>query len=188
MAVCPLNSGFPPVGAHGDSFGIFEPSRSPLGVTRGWKMIMSHWAPSSFNMSSYRAIWTHFKSNSIISTQVKIPKFWKTDTYSSGKHFSESCAPRKKMQNRVDEIFWGLTFKNTFYFNLRAAYFWKPLTSDARAQGCFFLQKNSPWILDPSSPQKARLLEAGHTDVSEGPKNPGGQTGQLVPQAGAPVI
>ena len=29
-------------------------------------MILSHRAPSNLNMSSYRAIWTHFKSNSMI--------------------------------------------------------------------------------------------------------------------------
>ena len=29
-------------------------------------MILSHMAPSSLNMSSYRAIWTHFRSNSMI--------------------------------------------------------------------------------------------------------------------------
>ena len=42
------------------------------------------------------------------------------------------------MQNRIDEIFWGQTFKNTPYFNVRAPDFWKPLTSDYVAQGCFF--------------------------------------------------
>ena len=42
-------------------------------VTRGLKMILSHRAPSSINMSSYRAIWTHFRSNSMISEQIKIP-------------------------------------------------------------------------------------------------------------------
>ena len=40
--------------------------------------------------------------------------------------FSESCAPRKMMQNGIDEILWGQTFKNTPYFNLRVADFWKP--------------------------------------------------------------
>ena len=34
---------------------------SPFGVRRGFKMILSHRAPSSLNMSSYRAIWTHFR-------------------------------------------------------------------------------------------------------------------------------
>ena len=32
-----------------------------FGVRRGLKMIVSHRAPSSLNMSSYRAIWTHFR-------------------------------------------------------------------------------------------------------------------------------
>ena len=32
-----------------------------LGVKGGLEMIVSHRAPSSLNMSSYRAIWTHFR-------------------------------------------------------------------------------------------------------------------------------
>ena len=40
-----------------------------LGVRSGFKMILSHRAPSSFNMSSYRAIWTHFRSNFMIFLQ-----------------------------------------------------------------------------------------------------------------------
>ena len=32
-------------------------------------MILSHMAPSFLNMSSYRAIWTHFGSNSMIFVQ-----------------------------------------------------------------------------------------------------------------------
>ena len=34
-------------------------------VRRGLKMILSHRAPSSLNMSSYRAIWTHFRQKII---------------------------------------------------------------------------------------------------------------------------
>ena len=32
-------------------------------------MILSHRAPSSLNMSSYGAIWTHFRPNSMIFTK-----------------------------------------------------------------------------------------------------------------------
>ena len=46
-----------------------------LGVKGVLEMILSHRAPSSLNMSSYRAIWTHFRSNSIIFEQIEIPKF-----------------------------------------------------------------------------------------------------------------
>ena len=38
-------------------------------------MILSHRAPSCFNMSSYRAIWTHFKQCSMIFEQINISKF-----------------------------------------------------------------------------------------------------------------
>ena len=39
--------------------------------------------------------------------------------YPSGKHFSKTCATRKMMQNGIDEILWGRTFKNTSDFSLR---------------------------------------------------------------------
>ena len=54
----------------------------------------------------------------------ELPDFRKIGPYSSGDHFSESCSPRKMMQNRIDEIFWGQTFKNTHYFNLWASGSW----------------------------------------------------------------
>ena len=57
---------------HGDLFCHKQPKKrlkldcySPFGVRRGLKMIVSHRAPSSLNMSSYRAIWTHFRQNFI---------------------------------------------------------------------------------------------------------------------------
>ena len=37
-----------------------------LGVRSGLEMILSHRAPSSLNMSSYQAIWTHVRSKSMI--------------------------------------------------------------------------------------------------------------------------
>ena len=49
-------------------------------------MIVSHRAPSSLNMSSYRAIWTNFKPNSIISEQIKIPKSIHLNFQISGKY------------------------------------------------------------------------------------------------------
>ena len=36
-----------------------------FGVRSGLEMILSHRAPSNLNMSSYGAIWTHFRPNSI---------------------------------------------------------------------------------------------------------------------------
>ena len=42
---------------------------APFGVRRGFKMILSHRARSSLNMSSYRAIWTHFGPNSIFCSR-----------------------------------------------------------------------------------------------------------------------
>ena len=48
-----------------DSFGFFGPSMAFLGVRGVLEMIVSHRAPSSLNMSSYRAIWTHFRPNFI---------------------------------------------------------------------------------------------------------------------------
>ena len=64
---------------HGDIFCHKHPKirlkldyKSPFGVRRGLKMIVSHRAPSSLNMSSYRAIWTHFRPNFIFFDQ----KIW----------------------------------------------------------------------------------------------------------------
>ena len=47
-----------------------------FGVRRGFKMILSHRAPSSLNMSSYRAIWTHFRPNFIFfgPKNLRLPK------------------------------------------------------------------------------------------------------------------
>ena len=41
------------------------PSMAFFGVRRVLEMIVSHRAPSSFDMSPYRAIWTHFRPDSI---------------------------------------------------------------------------------------------------------------------------
>ena len=51
-------------------------SMALLGVRRGFKMILSHRAPSSLNMSSYRAIWTHFRPNFIFlgPKNLRLPK------------------------------------------------------------------------------------------------------------------
>ena len=38
---------------------------APFGIRRGLKMIVSHRAPSSLNITPYRATWTHFRQNSI---------------------------------------------------------------------------------------------------------------------------
>ena len=40
---------------------IFDDSMALFGVRRGPEMIVCHRAPSSLNMNSYRAIWTHFR-------------------------------------------------------------------------------------------------------------------------------
>ena len=42
---------------------------APLGAKGVLEMILSHRAPSSLNISSYRAIWTHFRPNSMILIQ-----------------------------------------------------------------------------------------------------------------------
>ena len=47
---------------------IFGLSRGVLGVGRSLEMILSHMAPSSLNMSPYRAIWTALVLELIFST------------------------------------------------------------------------------------------------------------------------
>ena len=44
----------------------FWPCRQGFRVGRGLERILSHMAPTCLDMSPYRAIWTHFKSNSMI--------------------------------------------------------------------------------------------------------------------------
>ena len=43
-----------------------------LGVKGVLEMILSHRAPSSLNMSPYRAIWTHFRPNSMTFTKKNV--------------------------------------------------------------------------------------------------------------------
>ena len=88
----------------------------------------------------------------------ELPDFRKIGPYSSGDHFSESCSPRKMVQNRIDEIFWGQTFKNTPYFNLRVPDFWKPWTCGYVAAGAFFFQKNGPHIF--GSPEQVQRFSS----------------------------
>ena len=49
----------------------------------------------------------------------RFPDFWEIGPYSSGDNFSESCAPRKMMQNGIDEIFWGPNFQKHILFHFK---------------------------------------------------------------------
>ena len=69
----------------------------------------------------FHDFWTNTNPEINIS---ELPDFRKIGPYSSGNHFSESCASQKMMQNRIDEIFWGQTVKNNHYFNFRASGSW----------------------------------------------------------------
>ena len=55
---------------------IFGHFMALFGVRRGFKMILSHRALTSLNMSSYRAIWTHFRPNFIFfgPKNLRLPK------------------------------------------------------------------------------------------------------------------
>ena len=58
---------------------VFFDFYSPFGCQGDLKMIVSHRAPSSFNMSSYRAIWTCFWQNFIFFNgkhQILVPESW----------------------------------------------------------------------------------------------------------------
>ena len=79
-------------------------------------------------------------------TYMELPDFQKTGPYSSGAIFTKVVRVEQMMRNGIDEIFWGQTFKNTPYSNLRAADFWKLLTSDYVAQGFFIPEKRGPHI------------------------------------------
>ena len=80
-----------------------------LGVRKGLEMIVSHRAPSSLNMSSYRAIWTHFRSNSVIIIDLILQKllictsnFRQMDTQPSGrwkKFLANGCSTLRKAED-----------------------------------------------------------------------------------------
>ena len=96
-------------------FGFFWIFIAPFGVRRGLKMILSHRALSSFNMSSYRAIWTHFRQLSIFCIHLilqtgKAVGTWDMSTIHSPRIHDRSpidCllytspSPRDKRQSRM---------------------------------------------------------------------------------------
>ena len=55
-------------------FGFVGPSMAFLGVRQVLGMIVSHRALFSLNMTSYRAIGTHFRQNSLISVNLIFEK------------------------------------------------------------------------------------------------------------------
>ena len=77
------------------------------------KILARHGTKNHARLTNFHYVWTNKNPENHIS---ELSDFQKISPYSSGDHFSESCSPRKMMQNRVDEIFWGQTFKNTSYF------------------------------------------------------------------------
>ena len=69
-------------------------------------MILSHRAPSSLNMSSYRAIWTHFRHNfifleqKILGTKILVPRSWYQDPG------TKILVARFTMGSQVHDGFW----------------------------------------------------------------------------------
>ena len=62
--------------------------KNPKMTHRNLKMTQKSWLGSrwdNFNMSLYRAVWTHFRSNCINFEQMKIPKFIYLNFQISGK-------------------------------------------------------------------------------------------------------
>ena len=68
---CNLVLSFPEGKELFDRFWIFMALLEVKGVV---EMIVSHRAPSSFSMSSYRVIWTHLRSNSVIFINLILQK------------------------------------------------------------------------------------------------------------------
>ena len=64
-----------------------------LGVRRGFKMILSHRALTSLNMSSYRAIWTHFRRNFIFLGRKNLRSWPKISDCQKSKLFQKSKSP-----------------------------------------------------------------------------------------------
>ena len=113
---------------------IFCNSMALFGVRRGFKMILCHRAPSSVNMSSYRAIWTHFRSNSIIFGQnnprsiylnFKIPKSGNPENRSlvvGRQFFRKLCASRNDAEPYRRNIL-GLNFQKHPLFQFTGLWF-----------------------------------------------------------------
>ena len=101
-------------------------------VRRGFKMILSHRAPSSLNMSSYRAIWTHFRPNFIF--------FWpKNLDYQKSKLFLKCKSPHLAILINIWHIWEDRSRKvNNDEPDLRFFHgnFW-PVISHAVRKPCF---------------------------------------------------
>ena len=147
-------------------FGHFWICMSHLWVKRGLKMILSHRAPSSLNMSSYQAIWTHFRPNFIFvwpnKSQIlaKNPIFLKCKSHHLAIliniwHIWEDRS--RKVNNDEPDLrfchgnFWPVMSqvvrKACFSAWIpRGANFWKPWSCGYVAAGAFFSRKKGPHI------------------------------------------
>ena len=151
-------------------------------------MILSHMAPSCLNMSSYRAIWTHFRQISMIFEQINMHA--PLAMFLVGRHNLQTPHPSCMLLAQpaactglpcVVHSFWlCLIFCARYSFNSilgapnlwvrcsrfflekRAPYFWKPLTCGYVAQGCFSPRNMPPIFLECSvSPGYPAVAEYG---------------------------
>ena len=107
-------------------------------------MILSHRALTSVNMSSYQAIWTHFRQISMIFEQINILKF----IYLTFQISREQVLIRRGWPSRQHAqvcLVLCIPFGCALFFvpGIASIPFWKPLTCGYLAQGLFF-QKNMP--------------------------------------------
>ena len=141
-----------------------------FGVRRGLKMILSHRAPSSLNMSSYRAIWTYFKPNfmcllskksqilikeSEIFPKCKSPhlailrNIWHIWEDRSQKHNSDEPDLRFSYGNFWPVISQAVRKPCFSAWIPRGPNFWKPFTCGYVAAGAFFFhRKRAPIFLE----------------------------------------
>ena len=71
-------------------------------------MILSHMAPSSLNMSPYRAIWTHFRSNSMMFVKHIIPVKYPNSLMVCGSTVAYLNSCLKACQNSCLNSCWNL--------------------------------------------------------------------------------
>ena len=138
-------------------------------------MILSHMAPSCFNMSSYRAIWTHSRQISMIFEQINMHA--PLAMFLVGRHNLQTphpscmllaqpactglpcvvhsfwlcliCCARYSVNSILEAPNLWVRCSRLFYSPERwPPYFWKPLTCGYVAQGCFFPEKRAPIFLE----------------------------------------
>ena len=95
-------------------------------VRRVWKMILSHMAPSCLNMSSYRAIWTHFRHIFFMFYWQQDPRPFPKSPISSSSHFHDLWQIQKPRSQKVSIKEPDLSQSQWNFWPVMSQAVWKP--------------------------------------------------------------